>query len=746
VSILEFIRRRRETASVETPHDDFFEVGRNCSAIARADRVSLIVDGEAYFRAFALAAERAQSSIVIVGWDFHSMTQLHFDAGDLPPARLGEFLNWLVHRRRHLHIYVLDWDYPLVFGIDRETRPLYGFGWRPRQRVHLAYDNTHPVGASHHQKIVVIDDALAFVGGLDLTARRWDTILHDAREPRRLCGDEPYPPFHDLMMAVDGQAARELSKIARERWREATGRALPRVPRAARLASPWPSALPVDLRDATLALARTMPATSQRPAVREVEQLFLDMIAVARKHIYIENQYFTAHRVGDALAASLAAPDGPEIVVLVRLFSHGWLEEHTMHVLRSRLVQRLRTADRHGRFFVYYPHRDGLAEATCIDLHSKVMIVDDEFLRIGSANLANRSMGFDSECDAALRANGDARIANAIRAFRNRLLAEHLGADEDAVEASARRHGSLHGAIDEFCSGPRRLCALESPTEWPEEVVDLARIGDPKGPVSLDELIDEFSPERFVTDDPAMLPGAIEPRRRWPRMAAIAIAIVTLAALWRYTPLAEWIAPARITEWAQEFAGRGWAPLVILAAYTPACLVMFPRPLITLAAVVAFGPRLGFVYALTGILLAALLSYLAGLRIPRATVRKLAGQRLLRLADRVRRRGLFAMTALRLVPVAPFVVVGVVAAAIGVRLSHYLIGTLLGMLPGTLATTIFGSELETALHDVSKVDYGVLALVATALVVLSLAVRRWLVIQHRQHRLSGDGDPDHRPR
>ena len=140
--------------------------GYNCYAVAKARRVALIVDAEAYFRAFYEAALRARRSITILGWDFNSQTRLHFDpvpAGG-PPALLGEFLNYLVRRRRFLHVNVLNWDYPMVFGADREFPPLYGFGWQPARRVHLRYDDTHPVAGSQHQKIVLIDDALAFEG------------------------------------------------------------------------------------------------------------------------------------------------------------------------------------------------------------------------------------------------------------------------------------------------------------------------------------------------------------------------------------------------------------------------------------------------------------------------------------------------------------------------------------------------------------------------------------------------------
>ncbi|HXE40857.1 MAG TPA: phospholipase D-like domain-containing protein, partial [Azonexus sp.] len=553
--------------------DTLFVVDRNCCAVGRAQHVGLLVDGEEYFRAFVLAAEQATRSISILAWDFNSNTRLHFAADQRgPPAQLGDFLNWLARRRRGLQIHVLDWDYPLVFGTDREFRALYGFGWQPHRRVHMAYDNTHPVGASHHQKIVVIDDGLAFIGGFDLTVRRWDTCAHQADDDRRCHGSKPYPPFHDLMLAVDGEAARHLAGIVRSRWLAATGRHLPAAPAQE---VPWPAGLRVDFGEVDVAFSRTLPETPGQPGVAEVEALFLDMIAAARRCIYIENQYFTAHRIGEALAARLAEPEGPEIVVIVRLFSHGWLEEHTMHVLRTRLVQRLRAADSYGRFHILYPHIDGLADKTCIDLHSKLMIVDDEILRIGSANLSNRSMGLDSECDAAIEARGDRRIAAVIRDFRNRLLGEHLDVPAEQVEAAVHSHSSLHGAIAALAGRGRTLCALEQLPDWPPTVVELASVGDPGQPVSLEGLIDEFSPEQLTSNDDDAdedAPMPAQPRLRAllsrlaPRLAAAVIAVAALTALWRFTPLAGWLDADHVIAWAQHFGGRWWAPLAIVAA------------------------------------------------------------------------------------------------------------------------------------------------------------------------------------
>ncbi len=265
---------------------------------------------------------------------------------------LGDFLNELARRNRHLHIHILIWDYPVIFGLDREWAPFYGMGWQPHRRVHFRYDNTHPTGGSHHQKIVVIDDNVAFNGGIDLTCRRWDTNDHSPDNEHRHVKGTAYPPFHDLMMAVEGDAARSLGDLVRERWRKATGETL-RPPAAQRRVfrrraaaeemktSRWPQSLPAHLNDVEVGISRTAPAVNGDPGVREVEALYLDMIAAAKRSIYIENQYFTADKVGDALAARLDEPDGPEVIVVLRQLSHGWLEELTMQTLRKRLLQKL---------------------------------------------------------------------------------------------------------------------------------------------------------------------------------------------------------------------------------------------------------------------------------------------------------------------------------------------------------------------------------------------------------------------
>src|SRR5262245_12907356 len=323
----------RGTASI-------FEEGRNCYRSVRAQRAALIVDGSDYFKAFMQAAERATRSIIILGWDFDTRTRLTCDpVPSGSPATLGDFLNYLVRRKRRLRIHILNWDYAMVFGNDREfPPPLWSCSWKLRRRLHPRYANPHPVGGSHHQKIVVIDDAIAFSGGLDLTSRRWDTCEHKAQDPRRVSGDVEYPPFHDVMAAVDGEAAKVLGDICRKRWLTATGERLRPPGKVA--SDPWPEELTTDLTDVSVGISRTAPRSEESRGIREVEALCLDMLARTRHYIYIENQYFTSHKIADALTVRLMEPDPPEIVLVVRLLSHGWLEEHTMEVLRTQNIKK----------------------------------------------------------------------------------------------------------------------------------------------------------------------------------------------------------------------------------------------------------------------------------------------------------------------------------------------------------------------------------------------------------------------
>jgi len=207
-------------------------VGRNCWRREHAGRVAVLVDGQDYFVALKRTLLRARSSILLLGWDIDSRTRLDRHGGDAGtvPNTLGELLRHLVQRRPELRVQVLIWDTALIYSWNREFWSALKF--RAGDRLDFRLDDSHPLGASHHQKIVVVDDSVAFVGGMDVTSGRWDCRDHAPSDGRRSDRLTPsYPPFHDVMLMLSGAAAAALAEIARRRWRGATGQVLRPVPR-----------------------------------------------------------------------------------------------------------------------------------------------------------------------------------------------------------------------------------------------------------------------------------------------------------------------------------------------------------------------------------------------------------------------------------------------------------------------------------------------------------------------------------
>ena len=221
-------------------------------------------------------------------------------------------------------------------------------------------------------------------------------------------------------------------------------------------------------------------------------------------------------------------------------------------------------------------------------------------------------------------------------------------------------------------------------------------------------------------------------RPKWGKLLAGALVIAALAATWRYTPLSEYLTGERISAWAQAVRGMPSAPIWTALAYILSSYVMFPRPVLTLFTVIAFGPWLGFTYSMAGIMLAALSHYYVGRALPSDTVARLAGSKMDKVTEGLKGHGFLAIFAIRVVPVAPFPVEGIIAGAARIKVWDYSLGTFLGMLPGVLATTVFGREIERALKDPSKINYWVVGAVIVVFVLMTYFVGRWFAKQQAQ--------------
>ena len=404
---------------------------------ARADKVRVIVDAEDYFDLMQQAMLKARRRILLIGWDFD--TRIHLTHGRRwwqrawkreYPSRLGSFIPWLTRHCESLEICILKWGIGALKFAARGSMMFDLVRWAPHKRIHFKFDTAHPVGCCHHHKIVVIDQCLAVCGGIDMTDGRWDTREHREKDGRRRRpGGAEYCPWHDLTMMMEGPIAATLGELGRDRWRRAGGKRLAPVEPPDR--SPWPDGLVPHFENVEIGISRTRAEYCGDPGVAEIEKLFVEQIARAKRFIYAESQYFASRAVAEAMAARLAEPDPPEIVIVHPCTADGWVESTAMDPARARLFDAIRTVDAKRRFHLYVPY----SGETPIYVHAKLLIVDDEILRVGSANFNNRSMGLDSECDVFIDCArpGNGHCGNAIRALRHGLLAEHCGAPEEEM-------------------------------------------------------------------------------------------------------------------------------------------------------------------------------------------------------------------------------------------------------------------------------------------------------------------------
>lgn len=416
-----------------------------CWRVVESTRAAVLIDSAAYFAAAAAALRAAKHSVLLIGWSIHPRTVLDPTAADGRRVPFARVLIDLANSRPGLDVRILIWNMALPMAAKSGFVPQRTALWFRNTPVQFRLDRTAPIGACHHQKILVVDDAVAFSGSGDFAAERWDTKRHLDQDPRRrLPSGEKYPPRHEVMMMVEGPAAQALGDLARERWLDATGERLSPPPR--RPLEEVRLGVDAEFKDARVAIARTRPESGERPGLRQNEALYLAMITAAERMIYLENQYFCSPVIAKALARRLQEPDGPEVVVCCTVHSPGFLDWFCMDSARDHLIDLLRAADRFGRFHIYGPYTKG---GKPIIVHSKVAVIDDRVLRVGSSNISNRSMALDTECDLAIFADGSdsCDIRSAIARNRDRMLGHFLGRSADDVAAAVGEAGSYHGAI-----------------------------------------------------------------------------------------------------------------------------------------------------------------------------------------------------------------------------------------------------------------------------------------------------------
>jgi phospholipase D1/2 len=622
----------------------------------------------------------------------------------------AEFLSELVRRRSDLEIRLLLWDYSLLYAPERELFPTLTLRWNTPSRVMFCLDDAVPLGSSQHQKLIVVDDAIAFSGGLDVTVRRWDTPAHEVNKPARVDPTgKPYAPFHDVQALVDGAAARALAELVRARWSCVAEEpvAPPRAP-----SDLWPASVRPDFTGVQVGIARTQPRYEDQEEIREVEKLFLDGIDVAENTIYVENQFLTCAKIAERLAQRLRDRPALEAVLVTPHRSESWLEARAMGNARQRFAKILREPDLAPRVRLLYPEVSDGPNSAATMIHSKVMIVDDRLLRVGSANLNNRSMGTDTECDLVIEAAGETDRRR-ITDIRNTLLGEHCGTDAAEVADALARSGSLIRVADELTRNGHRLQPIDDGEPEHDELSSyLESIGDPEKPIGADA---------FVS---TMLGGHLRRRQTSTvvKVCIAAMAVLLLALAWQYTPLARFAEPETVRATLAQVHGP-WTPVFVVAVFVAGGLVAFPVLILVAATAAAFGPWPGLAYATAGALTSALVTFVIGARLGKDALRDILGPRLNRIREKIAQEGVISVAIVRMVPLAPFTVVNLVAGASDIKLAHFMLGTLLGMAPGLLLMSALGHQISRILIEPTPVDIALLIGFVVLWIAVSIGVQ-----------------------
>jgi len=662
-------------------------------------------DAAGYFAALREALLRATRQVYIIGWDIHSQTRFVGPSGkaeDGYPEELGAFLKALLLAKPDLHINILAWNFPALYAAEREWNSATKFTAGTSDRLRFCFDSSLPLGSAQHQKIVTIDGALAFVGGLDLTIRRWDTSAHAAADPLRVDPDgKPYPPFHDVQCMVDGEAAASVTEIAANRWRAAGCTVETSLVVADER---WPASVPVLSRGMTVGIARTEIATASGPGVNEVARLFEASIAAADRFIYIENQFTSATDIARLLAQRMV--DVPQLRVLIvtpKLHS-SWFESQAMQSGRGGFIGAFAAAGVMDRVRFLYPStRQGGTEAAVM-VHSKVMIVDDRFLRIGSANLNNRSMGADTECDLAFEAKCEAE-QRSIAQIRRRLIGHFCGVDEREIE---RNEADLFGYLDRRAESDaaKSLRPIDPDATSGGMAAMVQPVADPREPLHLDRAATRMWTPRTIL-----------------AVSGLAAALAGLALVWQYTSLRDFTDVGFVSSVISQPARSHVAPLFAIAAFVLGGLVVFPVLVLIAATAAALGPWTGFFSAGAGVLLSALLLFAIGRVLGQAGLQRLLGRRAGRVQSRIIGKGVIAVAMIRMVPIAPFSIVNVVAGASKLSLRDFMLGTALGMAPGIAVMAALGAQIADLARNASWTNVALLAFAILAWIALCLGVQ-----------------------
>ncbi|MCA1667723.1 MAG: phospholipase D-like domain-containing protein [Thermomicrobia bacterium] len=418
----------------------------------RHNRATPLVDGENFFAALQEALAQAMEYVYIAGW---SLTP-HIPLARHQPGALIEtqLLDLLTEAAQRVPVRILLWSGApaLLQPTTRTVKDVRQMVLREtRGDLRCELDTSARISHCHHQKAIVVDGRIAFVGGMDLTTfqgDRWDRTNHPLRAG---------PNWHDMQVRIEGEAVADVEQNFCQRWAATTGET--DLPHRDAVCDPaWQTAVQI---------VRTIPEKIYSFAPEGefgIFHAYLRAIRQAERLIYLENQYLWSDEIMEALIEVMnrqrSDPFRIVIVLPARAYSGAW--DNDKHVSKLREVDNGR-----GIVSVYCPYTSGPSSGVHaftyrpVYVHAKVAIIDDAWLTIGSANLNERGFFTDSEINAVI---ADATIA---RNLRIDLWAEHLALPREEVERADPVALVDHAWVDRAAENARIIARGTDPLRSP---------------------------------------------------------------------------------------------------------------------------------------------------------------------------------------------------------------------------------------------------------------------------------------
>jgi phosphatidylserine/phosphatidylglycerophosphate/cardiolipin synthase-like enzyme len=366
------------------------------------------VDGSEALPAIADAIEGARSHVQLAGWHFSPELRLRDDG---PTVR-----ELLAEAAERVEVRVLAWagaPLPLFHPSRKEVRE-----GRDRlvsgTRISYALDSRERPMHCHHEKLVLVDGELAFVGGIDLSllgGDRYDCSDHPARGQLG---------WHDASSRIRGPAVADVAAHYALRWQAVTGEELP------------PTEPPAPAGELDLQVVRTVPNGIYPRLPRGdfgILESYVRAFRSAERLIYLESQFLWSPELVAILVDKLKHPPHDDFRLVVLLPSQA---KNGQEDTRGQLGVLAEADAGAGRFLPCTLWQQG-EQARQVYVHAKIGIVDDRWLTIGSANLNEHSLFNDTEMNVVAHDEATAR------ALRLRLWSEHLQCDAGELEGDATR-------------------------------------------------------------------------------------------------------------------------------------------------------------------------------------------------------------------------------------------------------------------------------------------------------------------